>query len=90
MHSQFMIMLNSILNLMKYISIIVYLDNIMIYSCSQAKHVIYVPDVLTILTSNGLRTKCAICAWACQKVNFCGFDIDKDSIHAKEYMTHVL
>jgi len=90
MHRQFMIMLNGILNPMKWISIIVYLDNNMIHSCSQAKHAIHIPDVHTLLMSHGLRTKCVICAWACQKVNFCSFDIDKDSIHAKEYMTHVV
>jgi len=42
---------------------------------------------LPFLTEHGLKAKRAKCAWACQKVDFCGFDIDKDSIHAQEHKT---
>src|ERR1700732_802041 len=43
--------------------------------------------VLTLLVEHGLKAKCAKYIWAYQKVGFCGFDIDKDSIHAQEHKT---
>ena len=52
-----------------------------------AEHVVHVREVLTLLTEHGLKAKRAKCAWACQKVDFCGFDIDKDGIHAQEHKT---
>jgi len=43
-----------------------------------------------VLTEHGLKDKCAKCARACQKVDFCGFDIDNDGIHAQEHKTHAV
>jgi len=40
-----------------------------------------------LLTKHCLNAKCAKCAWACQKVNFCAFDIDNDAIHTQEHKT---
>jgi len=34
---------------------------------------------------HGFKAKHARCAWACQNVNLCSFDIDKDGIHAQEH-----
>jgi len=70
--------------------IAVYLDHIMIQSHILAEHVVRVREVLTLLTEHGLKAKCAKCSWACHKVNFCGFDIDNDGIHAQEHKTHVV
>jgi len=79
--SQFMQMMNSNLEPMKRKCIVVYLYDILIHSQTQAQHVLHVREVLTLLTEHALKAICGICAWACQKVNFCGFDIDNDGIH---------
>ena len=59
----------------------------MIHSCTLAEHIEYVWEVLIFLVEHGFKTKCAKCAWAHKKVNFCGMDNDKDSIHAQEHKT---
>jgi len=68
--SQFMRMMNGILEPMKWKFIVVYLDDIMIHSRTLAEHVVHVREVLTLLTEHGLKAKRAKCAWACQKVDF--------------------
>jgi len=83
--SQFMRMMNGILERMKCKFIIVYHDDIMIHRRTLAEHDVHVREVLTLLTEHGLKDKRAKCAWACQKVDFCNFDIDKDGIHAQEH-----
>jgi hypothetical protein len=85
--SQYMHMMNSILEPMKRKFIVVYLDDIMIYSRTLAEHIVHVREVLTLLTEHGLKAKHAKCAWACKKVEFCGFRIDKDGIHSQENKT---
>jgi hypothetical protein len=67
--------------------IVGYLDHIIIHSRTIAENVVHVREVLTLLPQHGLKAKCAKSAWACQKVNFCGFDIDKEDIHAQENKT---
>jgi len=62
----------------------------MIHSRTLEEHVVHVREVLTLLTEHGLKAKRAKCGWAFQKVNFCGFDIDKDGIHAQELKTHAV
>jgi len=88
--SQFMRMMNGILEPMKRKFIVIYLDDIMTHSCTLAEHVVHVPEVLTLLTEHGLKAKRAKCAWACQKVDFGSFNIDKDGIHAQEHMTRAV
>jgi hypothetical protein len=68
--SQFMRMMNGILEPMKRKFIVIYLDGIMIHSHALAKHIVLVCDVLTLLTEHGLKAQHAKCTWACQKVNF--------------------
>jgi len=70
--------------------ILVYLDNITIHSHTLAEHVVHVREVLTLLTEHGLTAKCGKCDWACQIVDFCGFEIDKDGIHAQEHKTRAV
>jgi hypothetical protein len=82
--SQFMCMLNGILEPIKHKFIIIYLDDILIYSHTQAEHIVHVSEVLTSLTEHGFEAKRAIGAWASQKVDFYGFDIDKDGIHTQK------
>jgi len=88
--SQFMRMMNGILEPMKQKLILIYLDDIMIHCRTLAVHVVDVGEVLTLLTEHGLKAKHAKCTWACQNVDFCGFDIDKDSIHAQKHKTRAV
>jgi hypothetical protein len=43
-----------------------------------------------LLTEHGLKAKHAKWAWACKKVEFCGFGIDKDGIHSQEHKTRAV
>ena len=83
--SQSMHTMNGILEPMKRTFIVVYLDDIMIHSCTLAEHIIHVREVLPSLTAHGLIANCAKCACAFQKVDLCGLDIDMDGIHAQEH-----
>jgi len=62
----------------------------MIHSHTLAEHVIHVRDVLTLLTEHGLKAKRAKCAWACQKVDFCSCDIEKDGINAQQHKSRAV
>jgi DNA-binding HxlR family transcriptional regulator len=70
--------------------IVVNLDVIMIHRHTQAEHVVHVRQVLTLLAEHSLKAICAKCAWACRKVDFCGFHIDKDSIHTQQCKSRTL
>jgi hypothetical protein len=83
-------MMNGILEPIKRKFIVINLGDIMIHSRTLAEHVVHVREVLTLLTEHGLKAKCAKYASACQKVDFCGFDIDKDVIHAQEHKTRAI
>jgi len=83
--SQFMRLMNNILEPMKSEFIVVYLDDIMIHSHTLAEHVVHVREVLTLLTEHGLNAIRAQCACACQNVDYCGFDIANDSIRGQEH-----
>jgi len=62
----------------------------MIRSRNVMENIVHVREVLTSLTEHGLTTKHAKCAWACQQVDICGYDIYKDSIPAQEHTTHAV
>ena len=83
-------MMNVIFESMKCKCIIIYLDNIIIHSCTLAEHIVHAREVLTLLTEPGLKAKQAKCSWACQKGNCCSIHIDNDGIHAQRYKTCVV
>jgi hypothetical protein len=83
-------MMSGILEPMKREIIIVCLDDITIHSGTLVEHVVHVRDVLALQTEPFLKAKHPQWAWACQKVDFCGFGVDKDGIHAQEYKTHAV
>jgi hypothetical protein len=56
----------------------------MIQSCYVMEHVVNVRKVLTLLAYHDPKPKPVHCAGAGQKVDFCGFDIDKDGIHTQK------
>jgi len=88
--SQFMHIMNGILEPVKCKFIAIYLDHIVIHSRTRADHVVHVREVLTYLTEHGVKSKFAKYTWACQKVEFCGFDIIKYTIHAQEHKTRAV
>jgi len=57
--SQFVRMMNDILDPMKWKFIVVYLHDFRIHSCALAEHVLDIPEVLTLLTEHRLKAKCA-------------------------------
>jgi len=70
--------------------IVVYLDDIVIHSRTLAEHIFHAREVHTLRTEHGLKAKRAKWVWACQKVDFCGFDIDKNGIHTQEHKPHAV
>jgi len=53
--------------------IMIYLDNILIYSDSIAEHKTYVREILQQLHANGLYASPTKCVFHCDKVEFLGF-----------------
>jgi hypothetical protein len=88
--SQVIRMMNTIWALMKCKFIIVYLDDTLLHGRTLEEHVVHVCSVFPLHTEHGLKGAGAKCACACQKVDFCGFDIDKDCIHPQEHKPHVV
>jgi hypothetical protein len=88
--SQFMDMMNCILEQMICKFIILYHYDIKIYSHTLAEYVVHVHEVHTLLMRNGLKAKLVKCACACQKVHFCCSDIDRGSIYAQEHKTRMV
>jgi hypothetical protein len=80
---QFMRMMNGILEPMKCKFIVVYLDDIIMHSRTVTEHVLHVRELLNFLPEYSVKAKHAKYTWAHQKVDFCWFDINNDSIHAQ-------
>lgn len=59
----------------------------MIHSRILVEHILHVREVLALLMEHRLQAKCVKYTWAYQKVVFCCFGIEKDSIHTKEHKT---
>ena len=67
--------------------IVVYLDDIRIHNCTLEEHNIHVQEVRTLLKTHDLNRNHAQCTRACNKLDVCGFDIDKNGIHSPEQKT---
>jgi hypothetical protein len=61
--------------------IVVYLDNILIYSKTKAKHLQHVRSVLALLRQHGLYAKLSKCSFIQEETKFLGHVISKDGIH---------
>jgi hypothetical protein len=85
--SQFMRMMDGLLTPEMRRFVAVYLDDVLIHSCSLAEHQKHVRAVLEMLLRNGLRVKHSKCEWAQARVEFCGFTISSDGIHTQEHKT---
>jgi len=61
-----------------------YLDEIIIISHIVVENILHIEEVLALLMEHGSDGKCAKFTRAYQKVGFCSFEIEKDSIHTKQ------
>ena len=63
------------------IIVVVYLDNILIFSKDKTKHKEHVQQVLAALQRHGLHLKISKCAFNVTEVNFLGFKINTEGIY---------
>jgi RNase H-like domain found in reverse transcriptase/Reverse transcriptase (RNA-dependent DNA polymerase)/Integrase zinc binding domain/Chromo (CHRromatin Organisation MOdifier) domain/Retroviral aspartyl protease len=61
--------------------VVVYLDDILIYSRTKAEHLAHVRSVLTLLRKNGLYAKLSKCSFMQEQTEFLGHVISKKGIH---------
>jgi hypothetical protein len=61
--------------------VVVYLDDILIYSRTEAEHLKHLRSVLALLHKNGLYAKLSKCSFIQQETEFLGHTIFKDGIH---------
>ena len=61
--------------------VVVYLDDILIYSKTKAEHLAHIRSVLTLLRKNGLYAKLSKCSFMQEETEFLGHVISKDGIH---------
>ncbi|XP_029114156.1 uncharacterized protein lrfn4b, partial [Scleropages formosus] len=78
--SVFQAFVNHVLGDMIHKGVLVYLDDILIYSDTLAKHVLTVRQVLQRLLQNRLYVKLEKCEFHKQKVSFLGFILTRDGI----------
>ena len=64
--------------------VVVYIDDILIYSRSIAEHKQYLEKVFALLAKNKLRLKDSKCALFLESVEFLGHKINKDGIFVEE------
>jgi transposase InsO family protein len=79
--------INSIFADLLDVYVVVYLDDILVFSSSQEDHIIHVKEVLSRLRDNQLVLKAEKCEWSVTEVEFLGFIISKDGMRmAKDKM----
>jgi hypothetical protein len=62
-------------------SVVIYLDDILIYSQTKAKYLKHLRSVLALLHKNGLYAKLSKCSFMQQETEFLKHTISKDGIH---------
>ena len=61
--------------------VLVFFDDILVYSKSMSDHVIHLRNVLEILATNHLYAKISKCMFACTKVEYLGHVITAEGVH---------
>ena len=73
-------LINNTLREMLDISVIAYLDDILIFSKTKKEYIKYVKKVLTVLAEKNLQINLKKCEWHKKEVEFLGFRIEKHEI----------
>ena len=61
--------------------VVVYLDDILIYSKTKAEHLRHIRNVLSLLRQHGLFVKLSKCSFMQEQTEFLGHVVSKDGIH---------
>ena len=61
--------------------VVIYLDDLLIYSKTKADHLRHLRSVLTLLRTNGLYVKLSKCSFMQEQTEFLGHVISKDGVH---------
>ena len=61
--------------------VVVYLDDILIYSRTKEEHLTHIRKVLSLLRKNGLYAKLSKCSFMQEQTEFLGHVISKDGVH---------
>ena len=69
---------------------VVYLDDILIHSRSEAEHRTHVRAVMATLTADSWRIAPAKCIWGVDAVEFVGFQVDARGLHVGEKKTKAI
>lgn len=77
-------MMNRIFSDMHHRSVIIYIDDIIIFSKTKEEHKEHVAEVLKRLEENGLYAKLSKCTFAAQEVEFGGFKLSTEGISIQE------
>lgn len=64
--------------------VVVYLDDVLIFSDSEQEHVGHVMEVLQLLAESGLKLSRDKCAWFQKKIEYVGFWIDEEGVHTDD------
>ena len=76
--------MNDIFSDMLDVSVIVYLDDILIYSDDMTKHKVHIKEVLWRLQANGLYASPSKCEFHKDTVEYLGFILSPDGLHMSE------
>ena len=82
--STFMRLMNQILKPFIGKFVVVYFDNILIYSKTEAAHYNHVREVLAVLQANELYINLKKCSFLTDKLLFLGYVVSADGIHVDE------
>ena len=70
--------------------VVVYFDDILIYSKTEAAHYNHVREVLAVLQANELYINLKKCSFLTDKLLFLGYVVNVDGIHVDEDKVHAV